>query len=404
MRRMVAARVTRSAMVVVLTAGLLGGTRAALPVRADFDTGGDCMTGWRSEGFSTAMGQALDLPFESLVGEPWASSLIDDTPRAESRGSLYYEGPIGQLVIGTTSKGTPDNPFDARALYPAPGGALGESHAVHDYGPMQRTEAQAQPGKATADARVLGVSAGPDSGTGALAHSDATYTGDAIHGSNMSAAYDVNLGAVHIALMRSLLQWKSDGSDAGTTATFTLQFHGVTVNGQPVSSSSGDGFTFSNQAPSPGPAAHKQFEDQVKQFADALQKGGAGQYQIVISEGRMNVSAGQIDIDELGFKAEMAPSPLKTSAAQGASWQFGRTVEQVQTSRGPCDAVRQLPPYTDKAPAAGPGLPPPPGQHPQGVRGFHENPSAVYAQTDMDARDPVAYRDAGCVCTPPQRG
>lgn len=346
MRRTVMERISRGALVVALTAGLVGGGRAALPVRADAGGGGDCMTGWRSEGFSTAVGQALDLPFESLVGEPWASSLIDDTPRSESRASLYYEGPIGQLVIGTTSKSTPDNPFDARALYPAPGGALGESHAVHDYGPMQHTEAQAQPGRATADARVLGGSAGQGSGTGALAHSEATYAGDAIHGSDMSAAYDVNLGGLHIALMRSLLEWKSDGSDAGTTATFTLQFHGVTVNGQPVSSSSGDGFTFSNQAPSPGPAAHKQFEDQVRQFSDALQKGGAGQYQIVIAEGRMNVSAGQIDVDELGFKAETAPSPFKTSAVQGASWQFGRTVEQVQTSRGPCDAVRQLPSAT----------------------------------------------------------
>jgi hypothetical protein len=361
MRRTAVERISRGALIVALTAGLVGGGRAALPVRADFGSGGDCMTGWRSEGFSTAVGQALDLPYESLVGEPWASSLIDDTPRSESRASLYYEGPIGQLVIGTTSKSTPENPFDARALYPAPGGALGESHATHDYGPMQHTEAKAEPGKAYGDARVLGASAGKDSGTGALAHSDASYAGDALHGSNMSAAYDVSFGGLHIAMVRSLLDWKSDGSDAGTSATYTLQFHGVTVNGQPVSSSSGDGFTISNQAPSPGPAGHKQYEDQLKQFSDALQKAGAGQYQFVINEGRMNVSAGQIDVDELGFKVEMAPSPFKTSAAQGASWQFGRTVEQVTTSRGPCDAVRPLPSYTDKAPAAGPGLPPPPG-------------------------------------------
>jgi hypothetical protein len=347
-------RIAQGALVVALTAGLVGGARAVAPVRADYSAGSDCLTGWRADGFSTAVGQALDLPYESLVGEPWASAVIDDTPKSEARGSLYYEGPIGQVVIGTAAKDAPDNPFDARALYPAPGGAAGESQSARDYGPAQHSEAKTQPGKAVADVRALGATAGEGSGTGAIAHADAAYLGDAVQGSNRSAAYDVNIAGLHIAMLNSLLQWKSDGTDGGTSATFSFQFHGVTANGQPVSSSNGDGFSFSSQAPSPGPAAHKQFADQVKQFNDALEKAGAGHYQFVINEGSMAVSAGKILVDEVGFKLEGAPAAFKTSAAQGASWQFGRTHEEVTTSRGPCDAVKELPP-SEKAPSTGTG-------------------------------------------------
>ena len=356
------ARAARGAVMMALVAGLVVGARGVMPARAESATGGDCMTGWRSEGFSTAMGQALDLPYETLVGEPWASSLIDDTPRSESRASLYDETSEGEVVIGTTSKGTPDNPFEARALYPAPGGGLGESHANHDYGAMHHSEASARPGAAVADARVLGASTGSDSGLGAQARSEAVYTGEAIHGSNMSAAYDIELGGLHIALMRTTLQWKSDGTDAGTVATYTVEFHGVTAGGKPVTSSSGDGFTFSDQSPSPGPAAHKQFEDQARQFSEAVDKAGAGEYRLVVGDGRLEVSAGQIDVDEIGLKAEGSPSPFKASAVQGANWQFGRTVEQVTTSRGPCDAVKPLPSFSDsKATGSAPSLPQPPG-------------------------------------------
>ena len=363
MKRTMVGRAWRSALVLAVAVGVAGGgTVMAWRAHADEGTGSDCLTGWRAEGFSTAVGQALDLPYESLVGEPWASAAVDDTPLSEARGSLYYEGPIGQVVVGTAAKEAPENPFEARAHYPAPGGAAGESQATHDFGPLQHSRAQTEPGKAIADVRAAGVAVGDGSGVGAIAHADAQYTGDAIHGTNSSSAYDVNLGGVHIAQMTSLLQWKSDGTDSGSAATFTFQFHGVTANGQRVSSSNGDGFTFSNQAPSPGPAAHKQFADQVRQFNDALQKAGVGNFQLVLDEGTMQVSAGEILVDEVGFKADGAPGPLKTGAVEGASWQFGRTHEEVTTSRGPCEAVKELPP-PEKSPSAstGPTVPLPPG-------------------------------------------
>ena len=76
----------------------------------------------------------------------------------------------------------------------------------------------------------------------------------------------------------------------------------------------------------------------------------------------MSVSAGSIDIDEMGIKAEMAPTPFKNSAVQGASWQFGRTVEQVTASRGPCDSVKPLPTVSDnKAAGSAPSVPQLPG-------------------------------------------
>lgn len=358
--------VARGAVAVALVGCAVCGGRSGLSARAEGQAG-DCLVGWRAQGYSAALGQAADLPYESLVGEPWASAEIDDTPRSEARASLYYEGPVGEVVIGTAAKSVPENPFDARALWPAPGGAFGTSHDAHDDGPVQHSEAEAEPGKAVGDVRALGASEGQGSGGGALAHAEAAFNGSSMTGSDMSVAYGVDLGALHISLMRSLLRWSSDGTDANSSATYTVEFHGVSINGQPISSSDGDGFTFSSQSPSPGAEAHKQYSGELKQFTDALEKSGAGEYHFVINEGSMKVSGGAIDVNEVGAKFDFRPAPFSKAAVQGASWQFGRTEEHVTTSRGSCDAVEPLPTSSHTAPPSGPNLPPP--QPPGGSSG-----------------------------------
>lgn len=369
-------RVARGALVVTAAAGLLLGGSGAWRAHAD-DTSGtaggpDCMIGWNSDSAVAAVGQGVLLPYENLIGEPYADTVIDDTPHSKSKASMAYEGFVGAVILGTSVKKLgPDNPTSADAYYPPPAeGGFGGVHDAHDYGPLGHTEAYDRPDKSYADARTGFVTGGEQLSVGpSFAHNEATVAQSTLTGIDRAATYDIKLGSLHIALATTDLVWKNDGTANGTVAQWKMELHGVDVDGKTISSSNGDGFTFQGQSPEPGPAAHKQTNQQFKQFTDALAKGGAGHYDVKINDGTFNVSPGQIDIDEVGMLISSTPDPItKGGSVRGADVQLARLINHTNVERGTCDAVKQMPEWTDKTPPSGPNLPPypppPSGQHP----------------------------------------
>jgi hypothetical protein len=392
-RRTSTVRFARRALVLTAVAGVIFGGGTAWRAHAD-DVGGssgggaDCVIGWNSTAAVAAIGEGALFPYENLIGEPYAETVMDDTPHTKSKASMAYEGFVGAVVLGTSVKKMgPDNPTSADAYFPPPAeGGFGGVHDAHDYGPLGHTEAYDRPDKSYADAKSGFVSGGDQASVGpSFAHSEVTAAADGLSGIDRAAAYDIHLGSLHIALATTDLVWKDNGTTAGTVTTWKTVLHGVEVDGKPISTSSGDGFSFSGQAPSPGPSAHKQTNDQFKQFSDALQKGGAGRYQVVLQDGSFSAGSGSIDIDEVGLKIEAIPDPLtKGGSLRGANIQFARLINHTNVERGSCDAVRQMPEWTDKTPPSGPNLPPypppPSGQHPvTSVSAAHPAPPALPA-------------------------
>jgi hypothetical protein len=377
-RRTSTVRAARRALILTAAAGVLLGGSTAWRAHADDVSGGtasggpDCVIGWNSVANVAAIGQGLLLPYENLIGEPYAETVMDDTPHTKSKASMAYEGFVGAVVLGTSVKKLgPDNPTSANAYFPPPAeGGFGGVHDAHDYGPLGHTEAYDRPDKSYADAKSGFVTGGEQASVGpSFAHSEVTAAMDGLSGIDRAAVYDIKLGSLHIGLATTDLVWKDNGTTSGTIATWKTVLHGVEVDGKPIFTSSGDGFSFSGQAPSPGPSAHKQTNDQFKQFSDALQKGGAGRYSVVLQDGTFSASEGTIDIDEVGLKIESFPDPLtKGGSLRGANVQLARLVNHTNVSRGPCDAVKTMPEWTDKTPPSGPNLPPypppPSGQHP----------------------------------------
>jgi hypothetical protein len=366
-------RVARRALILTAAAGIVIGGGTAWRAHADEAgaSGADCMTGWHSDGVVAAIGEGALFPYENLIGEPYAGALIDDTPHGTAKASNAYEGFVGAVLLGTSNRKLgPDNPTSANAYYPPPAeGGYGGVHDAHDFGPLGHTEAVVSPSKSLADAKALFVTGGEGASVGpSLAHSEVNVGKDQLTGIDRAAAYDIHLGSLHIALAQTDMVWHSDGTDHGTVATWKMELHGVDVDGKSISSSNGDGFSFQGQSPQPGPAAHKQSNDQFKQFTEALQKGGAGRYAVVLNDGTFDVGTGSIDVDEVGLKIESIPDATKGGSLRGANIQFARLVNHTNVSRGPCDAVKEMPSWTDKTPPSGPNLPPypppPSGQHP----------------------------------------
>ncbi|HEY2703622.1 MAG TPA: hypothetical protein VGL20_08030 [Candidatus Dormibacteraeota bacterium] len=361
-RRTTTVRSARRALLLTAAAGVVIGGGTPWRAHAD-DAGGstaDCVSGWNSLGTVAAIGEGALFPYENVVGEPYADALIDDTPHSKAKASSAYEGFVGEVLLGTASKLGPDNPTGANAYYPPPAeGGYGGVHDAHDFGPVAHTEAVAAPDHVLADARSAHLDGGPQASVGpSSAHIETKVVSDALSGVNSASAYDLRLGSLHIALATTNLVWKSDGSERGTLANWTMELHGVEVDGKSISASNGDGFSFQGQSPQPGPAAHKQSNDQFKQFTDALQKGGAGRFAVVLQDGLFDVRAGSINIDEVGLKIETIPEASKGGSLRGANIQFARLINHTNVSRGSCDAVKTMPGWTDKTPPAGPNLPP----------------------------------------------
>jgi hypothetical protein len=354
-------RITRRTLVISVGVALVAGP-GAWRAAADFgDSAADCITGYHSEGMAGGLAQGVEIPQENVAAQPYATANLNDTPTSHARANNFYPGYIGQALYDTASNYTPDSPFAVEAWYPQP--PKGKSADAHDDGPFAHTLAWAKPAESLADAKTAFVAGGDQAAMGpSTAHVDMKYTGDVVQGLNQAVAYNVTLGPLHIDLMKSAINWKSDGTDQGTVATWNVQFHGLSIDGKPIAGSDANGFSLQGGAPAPGSASMQRTQSQERQFSDALDKAGFAQVQIMAQPNTTRIEAGRIDMNGTALTLRFAPTARKDNSGQAVSYQLGRTWLHVLVYRGSCDNMKAVPQGKTENPPDGPNLPPYPPQ------------------------------------------
>lgn len=356
------ARISRRAIAVSLGVELLAGGGAWHVAANGGDSAGDCLTGYHAEGMSSAFAQGVEIPQENVAAQPYALANLNDTPTSHARANNLYPGYIGQALYDTASNYTPDSPFAVEAWYPQP--PKGTTADAHDDGPLGHTIALARPASSLAEAKAAFVAAGEQMTMGpSMAHVDIKFTGDMLHGLNQAYAYDLTLGPLHVDLVTSVVDWKSDGTDAGTVASWTVRFHGVTVGGKPVEGADANGFSLQGGTPEPGSASMQQTQSQERQLSDALDKAGFAEVQVAPMNSTPKLEPGRIEINGTALTLRFAPTARRDNSGQAVSFQLGRTWLHVLVDRGTCDNARQVPQGRTDAPPSGPNIPPYPPQN-----------------------------------------
>lgn len=351
----------RSAVIVGVAGGTIatGGARFALAeeqVDPGFGSGPQCLTDYSADGNAVVIGGALEIPYENVAGGPYTAAALTAQPDSRALASEDYEGFAGEVVLGTSGF-YPSNPTTAQAFWPAPVG--GRSADQHDDGPLARTTAYAEPRRSVADAKAMNLGAS-DQGQGGgltLAHSDSSYDGTVVKGTQTATGYGLGLGPLHVDFLRSQVEWKSDGTDVGSVATWRLEFHGLRNGGTPVYSASGDGWSFQGGNAQPGEAQRRQLNDQQQKFSQALDQAGIAQADLQIQPGTVSVAGDHMDVKGAGLIVRLAPKPMRGQTTQGASLQLGRIEQHVRASRGPCDSVSRAPEFKQQDPPSGPNPP-----------------------------------------------
>lgn len=311
-------------------AGAAGATGAT----ADADR---CVVNYRTWGKVAAHGVGLEIPFENLAGAPYAETQLYALPKSSALASNAYEGLAGEIVLGTSGV-YPGNPTTVSTFWPAP--ENGRSADGRDFGPVSKTQAESGLGKASASARAFGqafadqVSSGPS-----FATSDAHLDGLVLAGRQVSGSYDVTIGPLHIGFMRSSIEYRSDGTEAGTTGAWKVEFHDVRNGRRPIYGFGADGLTFQSGAPAPGASGRQQFEDGLRRFSDALHDAGLARADVTLVPGAVTLGAGSVDIRGAALVVRFAPNATAQSTTQALSLQFGRIVQEASLRIGSCGAV-----------------------------------------------------------------
>jgi hypothetical protein len=356
-----ATRLGRSALIVGVAGGMIatGGARLAhaeVQVDSGYGSGPQCLIDYSADGNAVVIGGALEIPYENVAGGPYTAVALTAQPDSRALASEDYEGLAGEIVLGTSGF-YPSNPTTAQAFWPTPVG--GRSADQHDDGPFARTTAFAEPRKAVADAKAMNVASSEQGQSGGLtlAHSESSFDGTLVKGSQVATGYDFTLGPLHIDFLRSQVEWRSDGTDAGSVATWRLDFHGVRNGNAPVYSASGDGWSFQGSNAQPGEAQRRQFNEQQQKLSQALEQAGIGQADLQVQPGTVSVAGDHMDIKGAAMIVRLAPKPMRGQTTQGASLQLGRVEQHVRAGQGPCDAVGNPPEFKQQDPPAGPNPP-----------------------------------------------
>jgi hypothetical protein len=360
------AGIARSALVLAVAGSMLA-TAGARYVRASesvdvgpVDSGPQCLTDYYADGNALVLAGILEIPYQNLAGGPYSAVALTAQPDSRALATEYYEGYAGEVVLGTSGV-YPANPTGANAYWPTPVGA--RSADQHDDGPFAHTTAYAEPRKAAADARAM-VMGTPDANGGqSLAHSDTTYDGKTVSGSQVATGYDINLGALHIDFLRSEIKWSMDGTPEGAVGNWKLDFHGVRNANTGVYSFSGDGFSVQGGTASPGEAQRKSFNDQQQKFSQALEGAGIGQADFQLQPGIVSKTGDHLDIKGAGIQGRLAPKPTRGKTTSAGAIELGRVEQHVRAGQGPCDAVGSPPAFTQTAPPSGPNPPKFPPDH-----------------------------------------
>lgn len=330
-------RHARSTAALVMIAGTLFGPS---PSAAHADTapppaGDSCVVTYGSTGRTTVIGVGYEIPYPNLAGGPYVETEINAIPKSRAFASNAHEGFVGEVLLGTSGF-YPENPTQAAAFWPAVEGET--STAEKDHGPLAHSFAAADEGpKAMAWAASGGSRLSPDLSIGqSRSSSQVAFDGKVVNGLDEAWGYDLRIGAASIASLHSVVEYTTDGTGAGTKATWSLEFLGVRSAKDELAGASGQGFSFQGGESHPGDAQRQAFNSTARAFADALETAGAGRLEVSIDPGSVNVKAGSLDVHGSGLVVRLAPKKTQGTTLTAASVIFGHQDRQANVELGAC--------------------------------------------------------------------
>jgi hypothetical protein len=296
-----------------------------------------CVNSFVSRGRAVVAGPSYEIPFRSVGGGPYVENEVNSRPSTLSFASDAYEGWIGDIVLGTSGV-YPQNVTSAVAHYPpAPNGG---SSADIKFGPFARTQATAQPWVSMAKAQANGQ----DESSGGVfgpstAVTNSSFDGKLLKGVDEIVGYDLHLGPVLVKQMHSTLKYETDGTQAGTKATWALEFSGVGGDNSKVYTITPEGFAPQGGTAQPGAAGMKQFNDGSKAFADALEKAGIARPEMKVAPATVEVRGpGELYVQVAALELRNAIVGAHNTTGHAQGWLFGYNERYLKLELGSCDA------------------------------------------------------------------
>jgi hypothetical protein len=311
-----------------------------------------CVVGYASDGRAAVIGTQLEVPYPNFSGGPYVATQIDSLPKARALASEAYEGFAGEVVLGTSGF-YPPNPTTAAAYHPAVEG--GKSEDVKE-SPLTRSVAQTGEGKSTAWAGAFGrkladnVSIGPS-----VAQSQVGINGKVLKGTDEVWGYEFRIGDAVIDNLHSVIDYESDGTEAGAKGTWKLEFGQIRSSGG-GGSMTGDGIVLQGGAPTPGPSGREQFNAGAKQLADALQQAGVGRVEVTVQPGKVETRGSEVVINGAGLVIRAEPTPTSGSTVHAFAVIFGRNDRSAKIDLGTCAGEISTPAIAETV--TGPSGPP----------------------------------------------
>lgn len=359
-------------LAVLLATGLAGATVLVPAAGAQESADEECITSYASRGKSVVGGQTYGIPYESVSGAPYTENEINSKPQVYAIANNGNMGFIGDVVLGTAVPGAvPANPTEAKSIWPPAGesanGPSYRSDAKAVYGPFAQAYSKAEPRKGFAEALMFGEKGspfGPSRSTQA-----AEFDGATLKGVDETVGYDIRVGPATIDKLRSVVNWQSDGTEEGSSATWTLEFSGVGDEKNKVYTLTRQGLASGGSSPS-GADMMKQFNDGADEFSKALEQAGVGRGEATIAPGELEVRPGYLRYTVAALEMRGFPAFRKDQIGHQMGMVYGYHDRLVEVRRGGCfaDVNKRVPgdiaQPTDKSVVLGPVVipdPTPPG-------------------------------------------
>jgi len=340
---------------VLLLGGTVGGFGLVAPAHADsepetisIDSGstetGNCVVSYVSRGRANVAGPVYEIPYRSVGGGPYVEDEINSRPNNYSFASEAYEGWIGDIILGTSGL-YPRNISSAVAHWPPVpdaknGGATGTESDIM-FGPFARTQAKAGPRSSVSKAQSFGhdENGSKDVFKPSTAIATTTFDGKVLKGVDEVIGYDVMVGPVLIKQMHSLMNYETDGTEAGTKATWKLEFSGVGGDNNKVYTITPDGFAPQGGSPQPGSAGMKQFNEGGKAFADAMEQAGITRGEMKVAPGKVEIRGpGELYVNVAALELRNAIVGAKNTTGHAQGFVFGFNERYAKLDLGTCDA------------------------------------------------------------------
>jgi hypothetical protein len=317
----------------------------------------NCVVNYNTDGKTAVLGVLLEVPYPNMAGGPYVETEMNAIPKTRSLASNAHEGVVGEIVLGTSGV-YPESPTQSLAHYP-PVEGNDKPNVEKNNAPVAKTSAQADNGRAMAWAEAFRGDFGDQVSMGpSYAQSQVTFDGKLLKGVDEAWGYNFKLGGAVISNLRTIINYETDGTAAGSKATWAVEFFGIRNGDAPMGSFTGEGISLQGGQPAPGNASREQFNAGAKQLADALEKAGIGRVEVKVQPGSVTTGEGDLDVHGAGMVIRVEPAASHGSTAHALSLNFGYQERLAEVDLGTCFGGVETPPepVTIESPPSDSGL------------------------------------------------